>query len=130
MGYPYPTQPNIILRERGDIYNHGYPKDIANAKFRYICVRFTPNTMEQTFNFGTKRVVKIGYTRYVSIPKTWLKNVGAKNSEITEIEITMDAHQNLILKPVHNVGEDQIHSANQNGPSPAPQMNPKAQEEA
>lgn len=86
--------------------------------------------MEQKFNFGKKRVVKIGYTRYVSIPKTWLKNVSEKKSEITEIEITMDKEQNLILKPVQNVEEDQFHSANQNGPSTTPQMNPEVQEEA
>ena len=82
--------------------------------------------MEQSFNFGTKRVVKVGYTRYVSIPKTWLINVSGKDSEITEIEITMDKERNLILKAKKNVEKDQLHSANQNGPSTATQMNPKS----
>lgn len=51
------------------------------------------------FNFGEKKIIGANYTRYVALPKDWLR---AFNLDVHDcIRVEMNDMNQLILTPVH-----------------------------
>jgi antitoxin component of MazEF toxin-antitoxin module len=57
--------------------------------------------MQGTFRFGPRRVVRMGYSRFVTLPKDWLRNAGV--GEGGAVDLAMDGDGNLIITPVKEV---------------------------
>lgn len=53
--------------------------------------------MPHTLDFGTRRVMRMGYSRYVILPKIWLKHVGMEN--YGELSISMNNNGDLVISP-------------------------------
>jgi len=47
------------------------------------------------FDFGTRKLVSINYTRYIALPKTWVNGVGLGGGG--HVKIAMDADNRLII---------------------------------
>ena len=56
------------------------------------------------FDFGRRRIVPMNYTRYISIPKDWLRF--QKIDEGDEISIRLTEDGNLLLVPVKEGEKD------------------------
>lgn len=50
------------------------------------------------FDFGTRNIIGMNYTRYVSLPKPWIDALKLKKGD--PIRIEMDADRRLILTPL------------------------------
>lgn len=53
--------------------------------------------MPSEFDFGSRRVMRMGYSRYVTLPKDWLRNIGMEN--FGELAVSMNSDGNLVLSP-------------------------------
>lgn len=53
------------------------------------------------FTFGTRQIVRMGYSRFVTLPKDWLRNAGIENRGA--VEVSMDCNGNLVIAPVKEV---------------------------
>jgi len=50
------------------------------------------------FDFGTRNIIGMNYTRYISLPKSWIDALELEKGD--RIRIEMDADQRLILTPL------------------------------
>jgi len=50
------------------------------------------------FEFGTRRIIGINYTRYLALPKFWLKNCGLEKGDF--VQVTLGDDGSLVLRPV------------------------------
>ncbi len=57
--------------------------------------------MQKRFSFGKRRVMRMGYSRFVTLPKDWLRNAGI--GEGGAVDLAMDGDGNLIIMPVKEV---------------------------
>lgn len=53
--------------------------------------------MPPMLDFGTRRVMRMGYSRYVTLPKLWLKNIGME--DYGELSISMNNNGDLVISP-------------------------------
>lgn len=56
------------------------------------------------FDFGKRKVTAMNYTRYIALPKDWLRFVRLDAGDEVIIGLTEDG--NLLIKPVK--GEDEL----------------------
>lgn len=49
------------------------------------------------FEFGKRKIIAVHYTRYISLPKEWLRNHDLKKGDKLEIFLTDEG--NLLIKP-------------------------------
>lgn len=49
------------------------------------------------FKFGKRKILAVHYTRYVSLPKEWLRNHDLEKGDKVEILLTDEG--NLLIKP-------------------------------
>ena len=57
---------------------------------------------DEVFTFGEKRIMAMNYTRYVALPKDWLRFKGLDAGD--EVMIKLTESGDLLIKPVK--GED------------------------
>lgn len=50
------------------------------------------------FDFGKRKIVAMNYTRYIAIPKDWLRFKGIDSGDEVVIELTESG--NLLIKPI------------------------------
>lgn len=50
------------------------------------------------FDFGKRKIVGMHYTRYIALPKAWLKNCGLEKGDFVQVFLGNDG--SLILKAV------------------------------
>jgi len=54
--------------------------------------------MNGKFDFGNRRIVGIGHSKYVSIPIVWLKNCGLEKGDFVQVILGNDG--SLVLRPI------------------------------
>ena len=54
--------------------------------------------IKDVFTFGEKRIMAMNYTRYVALPKDWLRYKGLDAGDAVVIELTESG--DLLIKPV------------------------------
>lgn len=56
------------------------------------------NIMREIFSFGKKKIMAMNYTRYIALPKDWLRFVRLDAGDEVIIELTEDG--SLLIKPL------------------------------
>ena len=54
--------------------------------------------MTRIFSFGKRKIVGMHYTRYIALPKAWLRNNGLERGDF--IQVTLGDDGTLILRPI------------------------------
>lgn len=60
------------------------------------------------FDFGERKLVNVNYTRYISLPKTWLRAMGIGDDG--KVHVSMNEKQELILTPASANCQVDIHA--------------------
>ena len=53
--------------------------------------------MIDMFDFGKRRIVGMHYTRYIALPKAWLKNCGLEKGDFVQVLLRDDG--SLLIRP-------------------------------
>ena len=66
----------------------------------YTMVKIPDEVGKTMFDFGTRKIVGMNYTRYISLPKAWI--VASNLEKGDRIRFLMDAENRLVLQPVED----------------------------